>query len=121
MFKNNNQTFYAAALFLSKILRQDMAQLYSFLHTVDSSTKGQPEDFRKFVHAQLKLYNQRQRLANRGLKFVPKKYKPAFLTIIDVYIRIAKQIEKNPHDIYSKKLGPSKPRIILTAVVHLFD
>ncbi|HEX4662096.1 MAG TPA: squalene/phytoene synthase family protein [Candidatus Saccharimonadales bacterium] len=78
-------------------------------------------DFIAFVQAQLRLYNQWQQVADRGLAHVPKRTRAALLTAIDGYRWMAQQIEKDPLILTRRNIQPSKRRLLLNGLIHILD
>ncbi len=71
------------------------------------------KEFRAFHTKQIGLYMGWQREAEKGYRFIPFRYLLPIKTAADMYVWTAKQIEKNPMIVYSRKVKPPKPRIVL--------
>lgn len=75
--------------------------------------KNHLAEFRAFHTKQIGLYMGWQREAEKGYRYIPYRYLLPIKTAADMYIWTAKQIEKNPMLVYSRKVKPAKPRIVL--------
>jgi 15-cis-phytoene synthase len=73
-----------------------------------------PKAFKKFVHLELDRYFKWQKEAEKGFKFVPKKYLVQIKTASDMYKWTANKIKKDPFIVFRKKVKPIVPRIIYT-------
>ena len=74
------------------------------------------EAFKQLIRLQITRYEDFQKEAEKGFRFIPKKYLVPIKTASDMYNWTAKKIYKNPLIIYKKKVKPSKLRVILTAL-----
>lgn len=99
----------------------DELQKYNLRSLKKSTLTTQPADFAVFVRAQLRFYNQWQRIADRGFSHIPKRSRAAILLLIDSYHWTATQIEKDPSLIWHKKLKPSRARLLISGAVHALD
>lgn len=75
--------------------------------------KNHLAEFRAFHTKQIGLYMGWQREAEKGYRFIPFRYLLPIKTAADMYVWTARQIEKNPMIVYSRKVKPPKPRIVL--------
>ena len=75
--------------------------------------KNHLAEFRAFHTKQIGLYMGWQREAEKGYRYIPYRFLLPIKTAADMYIWTAKQIEKNPMVVYSRKVKPPKPRIVL--------
>ena len=73
-----------------------------------------PEGFRNFTRTQLKRYFLWQQEAEKGFKYIPKRYLIPIKTASEMYKWTAKIIYKNPFIVYERKVKPSIPRIVVT-------
>lgn len=96
-------------------------KLFGLQSLQEDYVRQHPEEFRSFVLGQLKLYNGWQRQALKEVAAMPKRYRTGVLAAIDMYRRIASQIEKEPMVIYTQRMHPSRWRMLSTAVIGLFD
>jgi phytoene synthase len=71
-----------------------------------------PEQFKKFVNAQIKRYKTWQAEADRGLHYIPERLQVPVKTAIDMYNWTARRIEANPLVVFDKKLKPRKRQVI---------
>ncbi|MFT4311339.1 MAG: phytoene/squalene synthase family protein [Candidatus Woesearchaeota archaeon] len=74
------------------------------------------EKFKLLIKLQITRYTDFQKEAEKGFRFIPKKYLVPIKTASDMYKWTAKKINKNPLIIYKKKVKPSKLRVIYTAI-----
>ncbi len=70
-----------------------------------------PEEFKKFIRFQIKRYRLWQLDANRGLQFVPRRFKIALRGSIDTYAWMAKRIDKDPYIVFERHIKPRRHRI----------
>lgn len=76
---------------------------------VTSKTK----EFQRFISFQIDRYIKWQNEAEEGFTYIPKKYLLPIKTASDMYAFTAKVITSTPLIVYSKKVKPSIPRIII--------
>jgi phytoene synthase len=77
---------------------------------------GQVDAFREFVRHQLDLYRSWQTEAERGYRFIPKRYLIPIKTASDMYGWTARRIEHDPLVVYARKVKPPKFRIMLQVI-----
>ncbi len=70
-------------------------------------------EFRSFHMKQIEVYMKWQHEAERGYRYIPYRYLLPIKTAADMYVWTAKRIERNPMIVYSRKVKPPKPRIVL--------
>jgi len=73
-----------------------------------------PKVFKKFIHLQLDRYSKWQKEAEKGFKFIPKRFLVQIKTASDMYEWTANKIRKNPAVVFKKKVKPHIPRIIIS-------
>jgi len=83
-------------------------------------TKQNRENFTSFIHSQLLKYEEWQKKAEEGYRYIPRRYLIPIKTASDMYMWTAQQIKKDPFVVYRKKVKPSKARIIFTACKNMF-
>ena len=83
-------------------------------------TKTEPEKFEKFIRFHISLYEEWQREAREGFKYIPRRYLIPIRTASDMYYWTSRQITNSPFAVYGKKIKPSKGRIIMTALTNAF-
>ncbi len=79
-------------------------------------TSKRPDEFRAFIREQIELYRRWQSEAERGFRFIPKKYLIPIETASDMYGWTAARIERDPFVVYRRKVKPGRGRILLRAV-----
>lgn len=77
-------------------------------------SRKNPDGFRRFVHKQLDMFYAWQMEAEKGFKYIPKRYLIPIKTASEMYKWTAKVIGDDPFIIYEKKVKPSIPRIVVT-------
>lgn len=83
------------------------------LKDLDRQTaKDNPEKFKKFILAQLKLYDKWQKQASKGMQYVPERSRVPIKTAVDMYAWMARQIEAEPLIVYEKRVRPRKRQVI---------
>lgn len=80
------------------------------------SIKEKRKDFENFIKFQVERYKKWQEEAEKGYKFIPKKYLVSIKTAADLYRWTAKMIYRDPMVIFKRKVKPGKVQIWLTAV-----
>jgi len=83
--------------------------------------QNNPDKFEKFIHQQLSYYCKWQSIAEKGYKYIPKKYLIPIKTAAEMYNWTANQIYKNPYLVYSKKVKPMVKQIITTTFLNVID
>ena len=73
-----------------------------------------PSGFKNFVRRQLNRFNIWQTEAEKGFKYIPKRYLIPIKTASEMYKWTSKVIYRNPIIVYKKKVKPSIPRIVAT-------
>lgn len=76
------------------------------------TAQAQPDEFNNFIQFQISRYEEWQADAATGYKYIPKRLRIPVQTAADMYNWTAEQIKKDPQAIFSKKVKPSKPRIL---------
>ncbi len=71
------------------------------------------DGFRAFIQKQLERYQNWQEKAEKGFKYIPKRYLIPIKTASEMYKWTALKIMKNPFILYKKNVKPSRLRIIL--------
>jgi phytoene synthase len=91
---------------------------YGLSDLEQKTVNANPEKFKNFMHAQLDLYEQWQREANKGFSYIPKRLRIPLQTATDMYNWTAEEIKKDPLIVYQKKVKPSKTQVLKTATKH---
>jgi 15-cis-phytoene synthase len=76
-----------------------------------------PAAFREFIEGQIDYYNQWQKEAAKGFKYIPRSQRVALRTAVDMYNWTANTIAKNPFIVLDKKIKPSKLRVVARALI----
>jgi phytoene synthase len=79
--------------------------------TVECASRD-PDAFYDFMQFQLKRYDQWQDEAVEGFRYIPKRYRIAIRTAVDMYGWTANQIAKDPFVVFSRTIKPSKWRVM---------
>ena len=87
---------------------------YDYIKTI-------PEKFIGFVHAQLNYYCKWQKIAEKGYKYIPKRYLIPVKTASEMYNWTAEQIFNDPFLIYQKKIKPQVSQIISTIILNIVN
>lgn len=83
---------------------------------LDKNNARDKEKFIKIIRFHIDRYRKWQMEAEKGFKFIPKKYLIAIKTASDMYNYIAEKIYQNPTLILKKKVRPGRLRILFTAL-----
>jgi phytoene synthase len=78
--------------------------------------RSHAEEFGEFVRHHLDLYRRWQTEAERGYRYIPKRYLIPIKTASDMYGWTARRIENNPLVVYTRKVKPPKFRIMLQVI-----
>lgn len=92
-------------------------EFYGLDNLSQNSVRRHPADFREFMQAQIKLYEEWQAEANKGFAFIPWRERIALRTAVDMYNWTAKKIAADPFIVYRKKVKPSKLRVVSRALL----
>ena len=84
-------------------------------------TKQHPERFSSFIKGQIARYNHWQEMAERGYRYIPKRYLISVKTVSDMYNWTAEQILKKPFIVYEWKVKPRIIKILTNIVTNLID
>ncbi|MDD5066675.1 MAG: phytoene/squalene synthase family protein [bacterium] len=66
----------------------------------------EPEKFRKFIQSQLDIYSRWQKEAEKGYRYIPKRYLVPVKTASEMYQWTAETIRKDPFVVFRKKVKP---------------
>lgn len=91
-------------------------QKYDLKNLTQIEAKKNPENFAQFMRSQIRLYQEWQQEAAKGFRYIPRRLRIPLRTAVDMYNWTAKQIEKDPLIVLSKKIKPSKRQVLLTAI-----
>jgi phytoene synthase len=89
------------------------------LHYEEARLK--PEAFSSFIRQQIERYYRWQEIAQKGYKYIPKRYLISVKTAADMYQWTAEQIYKNPFIIYEWKVKPLVTTILSTMLKNMID
>ena len=84
------------------------------------TAQADPEAFRSFLRSWTQVYRQWQEGGQDGYHYLPWRYRLAVKTASDLYNWTARQIEKDPMEVWNRKIKPSKARVLATALGNLF-
>lgn len=77
-----------------------------------------PERFASFVHEHLRRYYEWQGEAEKGYRYIPRRYLIPIKTAADMYAWTGRVIERDPAVVFSRKVKPSKGRIVLRGLAN---
>ena len=98
---------------------QTELEKFELLNLNEGECRAKPENFKRFIEAQVYTYSKWQLKAEDYFKFIPKKYRIAIATASDMYAWTGLEISRNPFLVFEKKVKPRKRRIFLTALKNL--
>jgi phytoene synthase len=84
-------------------------------------TKQHPQRFSEFIKGQVSRYCHWQEIAEKGYRYVPKRFLICVKTVSDMYNWTAKQILKNPFIVYEQKVKPLIIKILTTILENIID
>ncbi|MBN1834854.1 MAG: phytoene/squalene synthase family protein [Spirochaetales bacterium] len=76
--------------------------------------KAHPLEFAEFLRHHLDCYRQWQREAEKGFRFIPRRFRIPIKTASDMYNWTARRIEADPMIVFERKVKPSRARILLS-------
>jgi phytoene synthase len=82
---------------------------------------NKPDEFREFIQHQIQRYSQWQSYAEKGFKYIPKRYLISVKTASEMYYWTALQINKNPFIVYEWKVKPLVTKILTTVLKNIID
>lgn len=88
------------------------------LQTIQPTNEQENEKFISLIRYEIERYFSIQKDAEKGYKYIPKKYLIPIQTAAQMYYWTAKEIYKNPLIVFEKKLKPSKLRIFAAIIKH---
>ncbi|MGA1821717.1 MAG: phytoene/squalene synthase family protein [Thermoplasmatota archaeon] len=78
--------------------------------------RSRQEQFSGFMKKQLQRYKEWQMDAEKGFRYIPKRYLVPIMNASDMYNWTAGKIENDPMIVYRKKVKPSKLRIVSNVI-----
>jgi phytoene synthase len=84
-------------------------------------TKQHPQRFSEFIKGQISRYCHWQEIAEKGYRYIPKRYLICVKTVSDMYNWTAEQILKNPFVVYQWKVKPLVIKILTTVLTNIID
>ena len=88
------------------------------VNSIIPKTKLEQEATIRLIQFEIKRYFKIQQEAEKGYKYIPKRYLIPIKTAARMYYWTAKKIYENPLLVFEKKLKPSKTRIVATIIKH---
>ncbi len=80
--------------------------------------EADPDEFRRFIRAQLERYMHWQAEAEAGYGLIPRRYRIPIKTAGDMYKWTAHVIEQDPFVVYQRKVKPRRHRIVLSGLLN---
>ncbi len=77
---------------------------------------SKPEQFDKFIQAQIKFYKQWREQAVTGFHFIPHRYLKPIKIALNLFDDTIEEISKNPQVVFERKVKPSKFQIATTVI-----
>lgn len=77
-----------------------------------ASVRENPEEFKRFVRQEIKLYRSWQAEAAKGYHHIPRRYRIPIMTAADMYCWTAKEINKDPSIVFAQRIKPTRTRIL---------
>ena len=82
----------------------------------EQETRDNPEGYKAFVREEIDRYCKWQAAAEKGFRFIRKRYLIPVKTASEMYKWTAHQIEQDPFIVYRKKVKPLVPYIVSTVL-----
>lgn len=83
--------------------------------------KNIPSQFSDFIRKQLQYYTQWLDIAEKGFRYIPKRYLIPIKTATDMYTWTAEQIYKNPFIVFQRQIKPHFTNIVSSIIQNLID
>ncbi|NBK24875.1 MAG: phytoene/squalene synthase family protein, partial [Spirochaetia bacterium] len=74
--------------------------------------------FSTFLRTEIKRYQTWQKEAEKGYRYIPRRYRIPIMTAADMYCWTAQQIALDPMIVYRKRVKPPKTRILRRGFAH---
>ena len=87
----------------------------------EAEARAHPEEFRRFVLAQLDRYLEWQAEAEMGYHLIPKRYRVPIKTAGDMYKWTGQTIAANPFVVFDHKVKPNRARIVVTGLLNILS
>jgi len=84
------------------------------------TAQAHPEEFRRFLRGWVEVYQGWQREARSGYGYLPWRFRLAIKTASDLYNWTSQRIQKDPMEIWRRKIKPGKLRVLVTALGNVF-
>jgi phytoene synthase len=81
----------------------------------EAQAKAHPEAFAALMRTQIERYDGWQAEATAGFRYIPRRYRIAIRTAVDMYNWTSRCIAADPLIVFSRKVKPKKWRVLLTA------
>lgn len=78
-----------------------------------------PQAWATFLRTQIEHYQKLQQQAEKGYRFIPKKYLIPIKTASDMYAWTAQEIYNNPHIVLERKIKPRRVRVVYQLLENL--
>ena len=82
----------------------------------EENARSNPQEFHAFINKMLDYYFQWQGEAERGYVYIPNRFLIPIKTASDMYNWTARVIQRDPFVVYTRKVKPSKGKIILAVI-----
>ncbi len=103
----------------NRLGRQYFPQFSLNEHGLENLTSpDQEERINTFIRSEITRYSEWQERAYEGYRYIPRRYQIPIATAADMYNWTAHQINKNPSIVFTKKLKPSRFRVLITVLKH---
>jgi phytoene synthase len=98
-----------------------LPELYSkkLLHLNNALDKKNESEIKRIIRSEIDNYLKVQKQAEKGFKFIKKRYLVAIKTASDMYKYTAQKIYNDPMSIFREKVKPSKLRVIFCGIKNL--
>ncbi|MFW5693875.1 MAG: phytoene/squalene synthase family protein [Alkalispirochaeta sp.] len=80
--------------------------------------EADPEEFNRFIRAQLHRYLHWQAEAEAGYDLIPRRYRIPIKTAGDMYKWTGQVIYQNPSIVFERKVKPRRSRIVMTGLLN---
>lgn len=94
---------------------------YGLVSLEYNDTINSPEEFKNFIRKQIQRYCFWQKIAEKGYRYIPKRYLISVKTASEMYHWTAEQIYKDPFIIYRWKVKPLIIKILTTTLANIID
>ncbi len=97
-------------------LPEEEYRKYRLVEVSKAEAVAKPEQFNKFIQAQIAIYKGWREQAKSGFHFIPRRYLIPIKIALSLFDDTIEKISQNPQVVFERKVKPTKARIAATAI-----